>query len=381
MSLSVPDDAKAGATVPAPPDRAVQSRDVLARRVAAFRDNTRTSRESGSQGVSGPVALTVSVVVPTFKRPELLDRCLSALLAQDIAPHRYEVLVADDAACAETCAQVAGWSAFAGERNRRVRYVAVRGAHGPAAARNAGWRAAQGDIIAFTDDDCLPAPGWLRAGLAALAADETIAGVSGKLIVPLTGAPTDYERNAAHLESAEFVTANCFYRRDALERAGGFDERFPLAWREDTDLQYRLLAAGAHLVCAHDAVVVHPVRPARWGVSIGQQRKSMYNALLYKKHPLLYRERIQARPPLRYYAIVGALLTAGISAARGRRDTAALAALLWLALTGDFCRQRLRGTSREPRHVAEMAVTSAVIPPLSVYWRLRGALTYRVWFL
>src|SRR5207244_12953942 len=61
-------------------------------------------------------------------------------------------------------------------------------------------------------------------------------------------------------------------------------------------------------VDAPDAVVVHPLRPASWGVSLRQQRKSMFNALLYKKHPRLYREKIQAAPPWHYYGIVGALL-------------------------------------------------------------------------
>jgi len=50
-------------------------------------------------------------------------------------------------------------------------------------------------------------------------------------------------------------------------------------------------------------------------------------------------------------------------------------------MTADFCAKRLRGTSRAPDHLAEMAVTSAAIPLLSVYWRLRGAFTYRVLFL
>ena len=54
---------------------------------------------------------------------------------------------------------------------------------------------------------------------------------------------------------------------------------------------------------------------------------------------------------------------------------------LWLALTAQFCARRLRGTSHAPWHVAEMAATSALIPLLSVYWRLRGAVKFRVLFL
>ena len=134
-------------------------------------------------------------------------------------------------------------------------------------------------------------------------------------------------------------------------------------------------------VYAPDAVVIHPLRSAQWGVSLGQQRKSMFNALLYKKHPALYREKIQAAPPWHYYAIVGALLVV-IGALLGRKQGLAFgAAYLWMFLTGRFCLQRLDQTSRERRHVAEMLVTSVLIPPLSIFWRIRGAIKFRVFFL
>src|SRR5439155_26899467 len=107
----------------------------------------------------------------------------------------------------------------------------------------------------------------------------------------------------------------------------------------------------------------------------------MFKALLYKKHPALYRRRIQPAPPWRYYRIAGALLTAGAAGLGGRRRLACLAAAAWAGMTARFCAQRLAWTSRAPRHVAEMAVTSALIPPLALFWRLRGAVKYRVRFL
>jgi GT2 family glycosyltransferase len=248
----------------------------------------------------------------------------------------------------------------------------------PAAARNAGWRAAVGEAIAFTDDDCMPRPDWLRAGLAAMR--DGIDGASGRVVVPLPDDPTDYELDAAGLERGEFVTANCFYRREALERVGGFDERFTAPWREDSDLYFTLLEQGASFVEAPQAVVVHPVRPAGWGISLKQQRKSFFNALLYKKHPRLYRERIQATAPIRYYAATTAILSAAAAVASGRRGPALLAGGVWAFLVARFCQERLARTSRAPGHVAEMAVTSALIPTAAVYWRLRGALSFRVGF-
>lgn len=205
-------------------------------------------------------------------------------------------------------------------------------------------------------------------------------GVCGRIVVPLPPAPTDYEHDAAGLETAEFATANCFYRREALEAVGGFDERFTAAWREDADLFFALLERGCRVARAPEAVVVHPVRPATWGISIRQQRKSMFNALLYKKHPTLYRERIQPMPPLHYYGIVGALFVVLVGMMSGRGRMVLIGGGVWLSLTGRFYARRLSGTARTPRHIIEMATTSIIIPPLSIFWRIRGALKFRVRF-
>jgi glycosyltransferase involved in cell wall biosynthesis len=283
----------------------------------------------------------VSVVVPTCGRPALLARCLQALESQSLPRDQYEVVVAED-----------------------------RQRDGPATARNQGWRRARAPIVAFTDDDCIPDHDWLRRGLEALAGGAHA--VCGRIVMPLTGAPTDYERDAQGLERAEFVTANCFVRKFMLERVGGFDERFRLAWREDSDLHFGLLAQGARIVREPRAIVVHPVRPANWGVSLRQQRKIMFDALLFKKHPRLYRERIRAAPRWDYCVIVASLVVAPFWAP---------AWLVWLLFTGRFFVQRLHGTSRAPAHLLEMILTSIAIPPVAVFWRLVGALRFKVAFL
>jgi GT2 family glycosyltransferase len=197
----------------------------------------------------------------------------------------------------------------------------------------------------------------------------------------LPEAPTDYERDAAGLAGAEFVTANCVCRRSILERLGGFDERFSAAWREDSDLHFALLRAGLPIARAPNALVVHPVRPAPWGVSVRQQRKTCFDALLYRKHPELYRRRIRPVPPWDYYATVASLGVAGAAAGLGHPGAALAAAGFWTGLTGWFCARRLRGNSLAPGHVAEMVATSILIPPLSVFWRLYGSWKFRVLFL
>ena len=320
--------------------------------------------------------MRASVVVPTFRRPDLLARCLSALSRQDFPPSDWEVLICDDAASDATRDQVE--AAARDLAPVPVRYLPITATRGPAAARNAGWRAGSGEVIAFTDDDCVPDPRWLAEGVAAL--DATGAGAAaGRVVVPLPPDPTDYERDAAGLEGGEFVTANAFCRREALEAVGGFDARFTAAWREDSDLQFALLTAGFAIAPAPAAVVVHPIRPGRWGVSLAQQHKARFEALLYRNFPRLYRERVAAGPPWNYYAAALAF-GVGVSTVLYSWPVAVVAFGIWLLLTAEFCLRRLRRTSKRPGHVAEMVVTSALIPFLSIYWRLRGAIAYRAWF-
>ncbi|MFL5580122.1 MAG: glycosyltransferase family 2 protein [Gemmatimonadaceae bacterium] len=325
--------------------------------------------------------LAVSVVVPTYRRPELLERCLEALADQDLDPAGYEIIVVDDGPEAATRGQVERWAARCRGRPMML-YVPVTGTQGPAGARNRGWEAAEGEVIAFTDDDTVPHADWLSAGLRAMEPD--VVAAAGRVVVPLPAdrAPTDHERDIARMERCEFVTANCFVRRDALAAVGGFDERFTAAWREDSDLHFSLLALPGRVACAPEAAVEHPVRPVDdWTDGIRQHRKIAFDALLYKKHPRLYRERIRRLPPLDYYGIVLALVTLAAGAVLRAPALALAGFAAWALFTGLFLVRRMKGTSLAPSHVAGLVATSIVIPLVAVYWRLAGAFRYRVVFL
>ncbi|WP_334021533.1 glycosyltransferase family 2 protein [Burkholderia orbicola] len=322
----------------------------------------------------------VSVVVPTYRRPDLLERCLDALCAQVFDPTTYEIVVVDDDPAGSARAVVDACRARVTDVPV-IRYMTAPDTQGPAGARNVGWRSAGGALIAFTDDDTIPDPTWLRHGAAALLAEPSASATAGRIDVPLRPRPTDYERDAAGLAQAEFATANCFVRRAALERIGGFDERFTRAWREDADLMFALHEHAGPIVEADAARIVHPVRPARWGSSIGAQSKVYFDALLYKKHRTTYRRHIRPTPPWHYYAAVLAALGAIGCFAAGWPAPAIVCAAVWAAITAGFCAKRLRGTQLTVSHVAEMIVTSIAIPPVSLYWRMRGALHFRVLFL
>lgn len=314
----------------------------------------------------------------TYRRPELLLRCLHALTHQRLPAEDYEIVVVDDGRDEATRRAVES-VAQRTQGRPRVRYLPAPhtdGRRGPAAARNAGWRATEAPVIAFTDDDTVPHAEWLLEGLRAMRHNRVA--VSGRVVVPLEGTPTDHARNTAGLETAEFVTANAFVARDALVQVGGFDERFRRAWREDSDLHFSLLDRCGPVGWAPKAVVVHPVRRMAWGASISQQANVAFDALLFKKHPALFRQKVRRRPPWHYLAIVGSTLVAlGCALAQAWGWAGGFAALALAGILG-FAAYRLRGTAKTPSHVAEMLVTSAVIPFAAVYWRLVGAWRFKV---
>lgn len=328
----------------------------------------------GTLAASSDIA--VSIVVPTKGRAQLLNRCLASLVAQRFDPHRFEIIVVDDGHDTGTREAVFGWSAHGAGAGPDLLYIPSLGPRGPAAARNIGWQAARGEIIAFTDDDTIAGADWLKNGMAAF--NDNVHAVRGKIVMPLSGTPTDYQLDAKNLETAEFVTANCFCRKRVLEDIGGFDERFRFAWREDSDLHFNLIKYSAGIAHAPNAVVTHPIRPAPWGVSLSQLKKNQFDALLYKKHPTLYRQKIRAKPRWDFYLTVAALFAFLTGAWNGTPELAISAALVWLYMTGRFCVRRLKHTSKAPSHIAEMIVTSILIPPLAVFWRAVGAIRFRV---
>jgi len=178
----------------------------------------------------------LSVIIATYKRPALLARCLRALVNQSLDYKQYEIIVVSDGPDKQT---------FETVNKLRQEYYSCPAIHcfslntkkGPAAARNLGWQWAKGKLILFTDDDCIPLFHWLQFYKNAYlqSRKEEIA-FAGKVKVPLSATPTDFEKNTALLEHADFVTANCACTKKALERIGGLDEDFTMAWREDSAL-------------------------------------------------------------------------------------------------------------------------------------------------
>lgn len=315
-------------------------------------------------------AARVDVVVPTVGRPALNG--LLWLLGHAL-PAGSRIVVADDRPLSDPPL------ALDVDDERLV--VVRSGGRGPAAARNAGWRATAAPWVAFVDDDVDLPLGWVRGLIDDLrAAGPDVAAIQGRIEVPLPAErpPTDWERNVAGLEGAPWITADMAVRRDALVAVGGFDERFPRAYREDTDLALRLLDRGWRMTVGGRRVR-HPVRPASWWTSVRLQRGNADDVLLERLHGRDWRRRVGAAPGAwsSYPATVALGLAAVAAAATGRRHLAALAATAWAARTARFAWRRVAPGPRTPAEVAAMVATSAAIPPAACYHRLRATVRWR----
>lgn len=317
--------------------------------------------------------ISYSLVIPTVGRT-CLGRCLTAVsAAAGPAPER--VVVVDDRR------RPAGGTVLAEPPPGLPVCVVATGGAGPAAARNAGWRATDTEWVAFMDDDVVAGPRWrqrLADDLTGL--PERVGGVQGRITVPLPSGrrPTDAERGTLGLAGARWITADMAYRRTALAEAGGFDERFPRAFREDADLALRLLAEGWELRPG-TRQTAHPVRPASPWASVRAQAGNADDALMSALHGPGWHERAGAargRRPGHFAITVAVLAAAGLAAAR-RPRAAVTAAAAALAGTAEFAAARIAPGPRTPAEVAAMAVTSLVIPEAACWHWLRGRLAAR----
>jgi len=213
---------------------------------------------------------TFSVVVPVYNGADTIEACVSSLLAQDYPADLREVIVVENGSTDGTAEVV-------GRLPVRLLRSELRG---PAPARNGGWRAATADGVAFTDADCRPDRGWLRALAKVYANDATgaVGGVGGPIVAYAHAGRSVVEKFAemhsplnsfaegARVFLPDLYTANASYRRRVLERVCGFDQR--LVTGDDVDLAWRVqLHAECALAWAPDAIVQHHHRSTYGGLT------------------------------------------------------------------------------------------------------------------
>lgn len=200
-----------------------------------------------------------SVVVPTRMRPERLSTCVDGLGRLTYPRERFEVIVVDDGSVNEQRVEAPD--------GLRVRVIRQEHA-GPAAARNLGAAQAEGDHLAFLDDDCVPHAGWLTAfadrfaklsepvlgGCTVNGLPDNAFSTASQLLVSYLYA---YYRRGGTSQPAFFASNNLALSAAAFRQLGGFSTRFRLAAGEDRDLCARALDAGLELEYVPDAIITH----------------------------------------------------------------------------------------------------------------------------
>ena len=279
----------------------------------------------------------ISVVIPTYRRPQLLQGLLDGLAAQDL-DEPFEVIVVDDASGDRTRAVLA-------DAARHVPYeltaIHLEQNGGPARARNVGWRRAKAPLVAFTDDDCVPRPEWLRQLRAAAQHHDAAQGNTTVDDDELADAGP-FSRWINVGLSPFYETCNITYPTRLLQELDGFDETFTFAAGEDTDLAYRALRRGATIGPAPEAVVVHTVHPSTFRAGLRSSRRLDGLVKVVERYPHELRRYMHGR--LFWFPVQGPLVLAagGLVAsvvALAVREPVAAGALL--VLTVPYVRHRL----------------------------------------
>jgi len=263
----------------------------------------------------------ISVCVSTYPRAARLPELIAALEEQTLPPEEFDVIIVDNCSTDETKHMLAD---LAKTTRLDLRIGRTEQNRGPAPARNMAWQMSAAPVIAFTDDDCRPAPGWLEAGLQALegSSDGIVQGRT------LPDPRTTLKRWAVtqRIEgfTNRFETCNVFYRTDVLRATGGFDQDMPF-FGEDIILGWTARRQGVTATFAPEALVHHAVtHPGvgyyrRWATQHGNW------ATVIRRFPEMRREVLWLRvfTKRRHAALVGAVV--GIAAGTVWRPAFALA--------------------------------------------------------
>jgi len=302
----------------------------------------------------------VSVVVPTYHRPDRVRAAVASILEQDLPPGwELEVVIAvSDPAAAED-------RAAAADLCRDPHVVSVEASSpGPGAARNVAMAKARGSILAFIDDDCRAAPGWLRHGLEALAGADLVQGRTE----PDGEVPYRYDHSQwIDPPSWLWETCNLFVTRAAADRGGAFDEGWnPTGvagdhWGEDTEWGWRVIRAGARWAAAPRAVVLHAVEPRTFAAYLRYKSKLRFTPELLAVAPESRRRYFAGYFISRRHAsLLASAGLAGVGLLARRRGAPRVATALELAALAGYLYPVRWHLGQAFRQIAERSVIEAV---------------------
>ena len=289
--------------------------------------------ESASWNAAGTPS--ISVIVPTHDRAAFLPELMASLEAQTLDPADFEVVVVDDASTDDTWEVLGRLASSTPLRMLAARADANRG---PAAARNLAASLARTPAFAFTDDDCLPTPGWLNAIALGLRETDVVQGRT--LPRPSEQAGAGPWARTVWITAATqlYETCNIGWRREAFDRLGGFAAGRPDAppgtrghFGEDAELGWRLIADGGTAAYRPGALVHHRIHPGTFADWLAERRRLRLFPDLLRRAPGM-RRAMRLGVFLSWdTALFDLALAGGIAALVGRKPWPALAALPWLS--------------------------------------------------
>jgi GT2 family glycosyltransferase len=240
-------------------------------------------------------------VIPVHNHPELLGKNLSALASQNHKLRDFEVLVCDDGSTDDIQSVVAS---FQGIMNVQLLKQKPKG---PAAARNLGIRKSVAPIIIFLDSDVLPDQALISNMMKALDKNSEWMGVEAR-IESMGGRKSPLWDGPICGNGGYYHTAAIAYRREALIKAGGFDETFKLPACEDVELAVRVLPHGT-ISYVSEAVAYHPVRRVTLHTHWSWRRHWKYEMILAKRYGFLSFPGHRAGPFPRLRVALAAVVT------------------------------------------------------------------------
>lgn len=254
-----------------------------------------------------------SVVIPAYNAETTIQGCLEALMVQTISREDYEIIVVDDGSNDNTAKIAKKYDVvFCRQENQ-----------GPAAARNLGAEKARGEIILFTDADCIPAKNWIEEMVCPFLEDPQVVGVKGAYVshqksLVARFVQHEYEDRYDLMKKWKYIdfidTYSAAFKRNVFTQYGGFDTEFRIAMGEDTELSFRLYANNYKMVFQPSAVVAHH-HPS----TLRRYLKRKYNAALWRililrKHPNKIRRDSHTPQLIKIQLVCTLLLPLGVLA-------------------------------------------------------------------
>ncbi len=197
----------------------------------------------------------ISIIIPAYNSERTIGKSLEACQAQDYPNDRFEIIVINDGSRDGTEKIIKYYD---------VRYICHQGNKGPASARNTGWKNAKGDYVFFLDSDCIPDRDWLSKTMAHYTREDIVCvggryGIANEESLLASCIYTEFLVRYSRMPGfTKYIGSHGYsFRKNFLERIGGYNEEYTAASGEDNDLAYRILASGYKPMFDQEIVIRH----------------------------------------------------------------------------------------------------------------------------